>query len=145
MNHLLQEFDHVSYERVLSGPGLVNIYRFMAQHEQRPEEIDTTHQDAAAAISQQAMAGSQPLALATLNLFMEIYGAQALSTMARGGLYIAGGIAPKILAKFADSDFLKAFHRKGRMTHLMAQFPIRIVLAPQPGLMGAARVASLYI
>ena len=102
--------------------------------------------DPAAAISAAALAGRDTLAVAALELFVDIYGAfagnLALLTLARGGVFLAGGIAPKILPKLQDVRFLRAFTDKGRFAPLLADIPVRVVLNPRVGLLGAARVAS---
>ena len=143
---------HVSYERVLSGPGLVNVYEFLrdAGHVEEPEwlarEIASAG-DAAAVVSAAALAGKSELAARALDLFVEIYGAAAgnlaLLLKATGGVYVGGGIAPKILDKLRDGAFLRSFASKGRMSGLAASFPVRVVLDDKTALYGAARYARL--
>jgi glucokinase len=102
--------------------------------------------DAAAAISAAALAKSDRLAQAALDLFARLYGAQAgnlaLTVLATGGVYIAGGIAAKILDKLRDGAFMKAFLAKGRMSALLADMPVRVVINTRVGLLGAALAAS---
>ena len=147
---LQTHYGHVSYERLLSGAGLVFIYRFL--HERRmpaaPTLLDelTAADDPAAAVSAAALQQTDPLAVEALALFVSIYGAQAgnlaLNCLAYGGLYIAGGIAPKIREKLLDGTFMQAFNAKGRMAHLTGQIPVRLIVHPRPGLLGAARCAA---
>lgn len=143
---LQRDYGHVSYERLLSGAGLVFIYRFLQQRSggEMPESL--AGNAAAAAISAAALAGTDPLAVQALHAFVCIYGAQAgnlaLSCLPFGGLYVAGGIAPKILAKLQDGAFMTAFNAKGRMQAVTRRIPVRVVTHPNPGLLGAALYAG---
>lgn len=149
LQHLERKFGHVSYERVLSGPGLCAIHAFLrdgnAASTRAEPKTAIGIDDPAAAISAAALAGRDALATAALALFVDIYGAfagnLALLTLARGGVFLAGGIAPKILPKLQDARFLRAFTDKGRFAPLLADIPVRVVLNPRVGLLGAARVA----
>ena len=152
-DHLREKFaGHVSYERVISGPGLVNIYEFLRGrgHAEEPawlaREIGGAG-DAAAAIGAAALSGRSELAVRALDLFVEVYGAAAgnlaLLLKATGGLYVGGGIAPKILDKLRDGAFMRTFAAKGRMSGLAASFPVRVVLDDKTALYGAARYARL--
>ena len=113
----MQRFGHVSYERVLSGPGLFNIYSFMRDAGYAPEEPWLAERfreiDPSAAISQAALEGKSELCRRALDVFVSIYGAEAgnlaLKAMAVSGIYVGGGIAPKIAAKLQDGDFMAAF------------------------------------
>lgn len=145
---LRSEFGHVSYERILSGPGLFNIYRFL-RDEGFAEEPGWLHEklkigDPSAAISQIALAGGHALCVEALNLFVSIYGAEAgnlaLKTVA-GRVYIGGGIAPKILDKMRDGTFLQAFTGKGRYTNLLKEVPVNVSLNSRAPLIGAAHYA----
>jgi glucokinase len=150
LRYLLQHFEHVSYERVLSGPGLVNIYNFFRDtgHGEEPtwlkEEMRTSNP--AAVISRNALTGKSSLCEQALDLFVSIYGAQtgnlALSLLATGGVYLGGGIAPKIAPKLTSPLFMKAFTAKGRMRPLMESFPVCIVTNEKTALLGAAKVAA---
>lgn len=150
LRFLQGRFGHVSYERILSGPGLVNIYEFLQDagaHQPAAELAQALHTDgAAAAISQAALGDHDSCARAALQLFIAIYGAQAgnlaLTVLARGGVYLAGGIAPKVLAELKSGEFMRAFCDKGRFAALLSTIPVHVVLNPQVGLMGAALVAS---
>ncbi len=149
LRYLLAKFDRVSYERVLSGPGLVNIYAFLRDtgHGEEPEWLRKQMQsrDQAAAISKAALEGLSPLADEALDLFVEIYGAEAgnlaLKLLATGGVFVGGGIAPKILPKLKTRAFLDAFVDKGRMRPLLEAIPIYVIVNENAGLLGAARCA----
>jgi glucokinase len=151
LSYLLREFTHVSWERVVSGPGLYNIYRFLrdtGRGEEPPwlgEEI--RRGDPAAVISQAALAGSSALCGQALDLFIALYGAEAgnlaLKLMASGGVFVGGGIAPKIITKLRDSTFIEAFVAKGRMQSLLQDIPVRVILNDKAALLGAARFAAL--
>lgn len=137
---------HVSYERLLSGPGLVNIYRFVLHHHNHNVENDALlkQPDPAAAISSQFE--QNPHARQALSLFLEIYAAEAgnlaLTTLSTGGVYLAGGIAPKIKQRFKRERFNQQFCDKGRMKPILETIPVHIVTNPHIGLAGAALVAS---
>jgi len=135
----------VSVERLLSGPGVVAIYRFLAARTPGSRPLPT-EEDPAAAIARMADDNPRSTAARALDLFIDIYGAQAgnlaLTTMARGGLYLAGGIAPKQLHRLQNGRFLAAFHDKGRMRPLLESLPVKVILNPEVGLLGAARAAA---
>lgn len=143
LDYLLQQTARVSVEMLLSGPGLERIYEFICfQHDIDPDSARRS----AASISSTALMGMDPLAVKTLELFVEIYGAQAgnlaLTSMATGGVFIAGGIAPKILSLLDSEHFLNAFCDKPPMNELLQSMPIRVVLNTRCGLLGAEQVAS---
>lgn len=147
---LRRELGHVSYERVLSGSGLVRVFRFLLESgyglPSTALEEAMQSEDPAGAISRYGVEGKDPLAACALNLFVQAYGAyagnMALSVLARGGVYIAGGIAPKIAAKLQDGRFMAAFVDKGRFRDLLATIPVDVVMNPAVGLYGAFEVAS---
>jgi len=143
-------FGRVSYERVLSGPGLHNIYMFLRETGGAPEPAWLTerfaHGDPAAVISEAALEGADPTCVGALDLFVSIYGAEAgnlaLKALAVGGVFLGGGIAPKLATRLtADDTFLRAFRDKGRLAKLMTVIPVKVILDPRVGLLGAARVA----
>ena len=141
---LRQQLGRVSYEDVLSGPGLERIYAFLEKHTGYtgpPLTTGADDDDLAAAIGGAACRGDHKLATDTIDVFLSIYGAQAgnlaLTSMARGGVYVAGGIAPKLGELLAAGGFLRAFRDKGRMAHLMPRFPVHVVSNPDVGLAGA--------
>ncbi|MDT7604246.1 MAG: glucokinase [Acidobacteriota bacterium] len=142
---------HVSYERVVSGSGLVNIYNFLRDGQHAAEAASLAEkignsEDAAATISAAALSGESGLARRALEMFVEIYGAMAgnlaLTLKPYGGLYVGGGIAPKILEVLKGGAFMRAFTDKGRMSSLAASFPVRVILDDQTALYGAARYAA---
>lgn len=142
--HLAARFGRVSYERILSGPGIVNLYSFLCERAGRSMTTNS-EVDLAAAVTEAALAGTDPVAVQALALFVRIYGAQAgnvaLSVLAHGGVYIGGGIAPKILPALTDGEFMRAFRDKGRMATLLAAMPVRVITNPRAGLLGAMLVA----
>jgi len=150
LSYLIERFGHVSYERVCCGRGLVNIYEFLrdqnpaAESEAMKEAISTG--DPAAAVSIAGLEGSDEIASRAMHLFAKIYGQQAgnlaLTCMSGGGVYIAGGIAPKIIDKLKDGTLTTSFNAKGRMVKLTEVMPVRVVMNANVGLMGAALAAS---
>lgn len=141
---------HVSCERVLSGPGLVDIYRFVAAdsgHENPTVAAELkASNEPAAVISARGLAGSDALCVRALDIFGAAYGAQAgnlaLTLLATGGVYVAGGIAPRILARLKTGPFLEAFRDKGRLSELAGRIPVHVVVSPRAGLIGAAVAAT---
>jgi glucokinase len=150
LRHLQRRSGHVSYERVLSGPGLTNIYAFLRERSPErasPQILQALESgDAGALISDAALAGTDPLAERSLDMFVAIYGSQAgnlaLTCLASGGVYVAGGIAPKILPRLQSGEFMRHFLAKGRMSELLADMPVQVVTNPKVGLLGAALAAS---
>ncbi|MEO1365841.1 MAG: glucokinase, partial [Acidobacteriota bacterium] len=138
---------HVSWERIASGPGLVALYEFfLDQHgEERPPWLDEAEGGAAAAITSRAHDERFPLCRETVDLFFALLGAEAgnlaLKTMAHGGVYIAGGIVPKLLTELMESSFLDAFIAKGRFRPLLESMPVRVVIDDRVALWGAAACA----
>lgn len=137
---------HVSVERVVSGPGIVHIYHFLRQESGVPEPdwLRQRFQDADAAevVSETAHAGKDPVCQEALSLFLDAYGAEAgnlaLQGLTVGGLYIAGGIAPKIENELMAGPFMTAFAAKGRMAPLLEKMPVRLITDPLAPLWGAA-------
>jgi glucokinase len=148
-NYLHARYGHVSYERVLSGPGLVNVFEFLRDTgkgkvpEWLAEQMLKT--DPAAAVSEAAMEGKCAMCAQALDIFVSVFGAEAgnlaLKLKATGGVFLAGGIAPKILPRLATPIFLQAFLGKGRMQHLMELMPIKVITNDKLALLGAARCA----
>ncbi len=146
--NLRKAFGRVSYERVVSGPGLLRIFSFLQDAGgARPSRqlLDAMQrQDEAAAISEFAVGKLDPLAVRALDLFIAVYGAfagnMALTTLSRGGVYIAGGIARQIAGKLNDGGFIRAFTDKGRFADLLRRYPVHIVTDPKIGLKGALNV-----
>ena len=151
LRYLIGRFGHVSYERVVSGPGLFNIYRFLKDVRGIEEPKWLTDRlaaadDASAVISKAALAGETEICVKTLDLFVSAYGAEAGNLALRAksvrGLYIGGGIAPKLLDKLKDGAFMRAFVDKGRYTDLLAATAVQVVLNEQAALRGAAYYAA---
>ena len=151
LRHLIKRFGHVSYERVVSGPGLFNIYRFLKDEGKFAEPPWLTERlnsgdDSSAVVSQAALAGEAEICVKALDLFVSVYGAEAGNLALRAksvrGLYIGGGIAPKILPKINDGAFMRAFIDKGRYADLLAAIPVQVVLNDQAALRGAAYYAA---
>ncbi len=144
---LRQEHGRVSIERLLSGPGLVSLYRFCLTEAGRAGAAWTDTADAARGISQAGLARSDPEATRALRLFARIYGQAAgdLALLARaaGGVFLAGGIAPQILTVLQEGEFLAGLRTKGRFSEWMEQLPVRVVLDPDIGLKGAALAAGV--
>ena len=153
--YLNQKYSHVSYERLLSGEGLNNIYQFFTQicdpvHQDIAEtRYIETQADRAKAIAVQAAINPEGLAARSLSLFFKIYGAQAgnlaLSCLPTAGLYIAGGIAQKNIKQIQTSDFLSAFQAKGRMQPLLEKIPLKLITREDAGLLGALHIAIRQI
>ncbi|MBI4470643.1 MAG: glucokinase [Acidobacteria bacterium] len=148
--HLRIRFGRVSVERVVSGPGLLNIFEFLKSAEGGKDSAGFSDPrasgDAAAAISKSALEGTCPVSVRALGIFVSLYGAEAgnlaLKTMATGGLWIGGGIAPKILEKLKGPEFMSAFTDKGRLQPLMESIPVRVILNEKTALLGAALRAA---
>ncbi len=148
--HLLKTVGRTSWELVLSGHGLIRLYGFLKEQgvaRESAEVAQAMHDgDPAAAITRAALEQNDPLASRTLDLFVEIYGAQAgnlaLTAGARGGVYVAGGIAPKIISRLTDGRFLRAFLGKGKMSSYVEAIPVRVITNPETGLIGAALAAA---
>lgn len=154
----------VSVERVVSGLGITAIYQFLRSQEGMLEtpQMKKNYEiwerelsqhdiersvDLSAEVSKAAVKQNDPLCEQTMRLFIEAYGAEAgnlaLKILPYGGVYVAGGIAPKILPLFQEGNFMKAFRDKGRMRPLMDKMPVYVVLNPKVGLIGASLYAAL--
>ena len=151
LEFLLERFSRVSFERVVSGPGLLNIYQFLRDTGRAEEPAwlaeHMRHHDQPAVISKMAIEKKSPLCEQALDLFVSLYGSEAgnfaLKIMATGGIYIGGGIAPKILPKLKDPLFMNAFVAKGRLKPLLQAMPVRIIVNPKTALLGAANCAII--
>lgn len=148
---LRRSHEHVSWERVLSGPGLRTVYEFLRDSGRGEEPPwlaeDMRREDPAAVITRAALQGRSVLCAGALDLFVALYGSEAgnlaLKMMATGGLYVGGGIAPKILERLKGKGFMEAFLAKGRMRPLLERIPVRVILNDRAALLGAARRAAL--
>ena len=147
LRYLIAKFGHVSYERLVSGPGLLNIYNFLKESgfAKEPEWLSarlSESADASAVITETALSAQSELCTHALDLFVSIYGAEAgnlaLKALATAGVYIGGGIAPKILPKLKDGTFVRAFQVKGRFSKLLETVPVKVILDPKTALRGAA-------
>lgn len=156
LQYLKKKWHRVSVERLLSGQGILNIYSFVRQNPLFSEvehptlkRLLFTKENAPQNITEYAIQHHDPLAMRTLDLFIGIYGAAAgnlaLTTLPFAGLYIVGGIAPKLLTQFLDGRFLNAFSDKGRMSNLLKTIPIYLVTNTQVGLQGAANYGYLKL
>jgi glucokinase len=146
LRYLQQRYAHVSWERIVSGPGLVNLFSFLCQHRNVPlpdwVQHEIQHGDAAASIAEAALSKNDELCIETLDWFVRLYGAEAgnlaLKVMSRGGIYLGGGIAPKILPRLTSGMFLDAFFNKGRMRPVLESMPVKVILNDRVALYGAA-------
>jgi glucokinase len=147
--YLRKKYGHVSLERVLSGPGLVSLYWWL-RDSGRYEEPDwlkalLKQGDPAKAISETAFRKKQALCVESLRFYVSILGSVAgnlaLTSMAVGGVYLGGGIPPKILPALRQGPFLKTFMAKGRFADFLARIPVRVILNDQAALLGAAHAA----
>ena len=148
--YLRQKYGRVSYDRVISGAGLTNFYEFLrdVRRMETPawlrERISTG--DPNATISELALAGRSAICEKALDMFVSAYGAEAgnlaLKTLSVGGLYVGGGIAPRILEKLKDGTFMSAFTTKGRLSEVLINMPVRIILDSRAALLGAASYAK---
>lgn len=148
---LQNKFGHVSVERLLSGPGLTNIFNFLQTNSSdysglAPINLD---EDSGAVIAMLALEQKHPIAIKSLDLFAEIYGAYAgnlaLAGLCRNGVYIAGGIAPKIINTLDTGSFMRAFCDKGRFSTMMKEIPVHVITNPNVSLLGAKLKAQYLL
>jgi glucokinase len=152
LRYLKQKYNgRISGERVVSGMGLTNIYEFLREVRGMEEPAWLAERIAAvpdpnAVITELALAAKSEICEKALDMFVSAYGAEAgnlaLKVLSVGGLYIGGGIAPRILEKLKDGTFLKAFTDKGRLSQLLVNMPVRIILESRAALLGAAAYAE---
>ena len=139
---LRDEYGRAEVEHVVSGPGLVNVHRFTHRGEPCGEIDRVAPEDRAAAISQAALEARCPACMEALSMFVSAYGAEAGNLALRGvalaGVFVGGGIAPKILPALQDGTFIEAFRAKGSMSALVEKVPVKVILSPEAGLLGAA-------
>jgi glucokinase len=151
LHFVRKEFGRVSYERILSGPGLFNVYRFLRDTGWGRESAEVADRmragDPSVVVTEMALAGGDPICVKALDIFVSVYGAEAgnlaLKAMAVGGVVVGGGIAPRILARLTAGGFVAAFRDKGRLAALMEAMPVRVALNPRAPLLGAAGVAAV--
>jgi glucokinase len=152
LRFLKQKYNgRISFERVVSGMGMTNIYEFLREVRGVEEPAWLAERIAAAGdpntvITELALAAKSEICEKTLGMFVSAYGAEAgnlaLKVLSVGGLYIGGGIAPRILEKLKDGTFLKAFTDKGRLSQLLINMPVRVILESRAALLGAAAYAE---
>ncbi len=150
LRFLRKKLGHVSYERILSGPGLYNLYQFVVETKIEEEKEETLKEIAAGdsprLISEKGLSGESRACRKALELFITIYGSEAgnvaLKMLALGGVYIGGGIAPKLLSMIKRGDFLDSFKRKGRFSDLLGGIPVKVVLNDKTALLGAMYYAK---
>jgi glucokinase len=153
LRYLQQRYGHVSWERVVSGMGLVDMHDFLRAHRKvampQWQADEMRENDAGAVISKAALNGRDDICIETLDLFLQLYGAEAgnlaLKTMSRGGVYVGGGIAPKILPLLQRGIFMQAFLNKGRMSPLLEAMPVRVILNDRAALYGPALCAGANV
>lgn len=141
--------EHVSYERVLSGPGMLDVYRFLRAASDEPEPAWLTQamarEDPSAVVTQAGLAEKDPVCVRAVEMFSSIYGAEAanlaLKFLAVGGVLLGGGIAPKMLAALDKGHFMRTFTAKGRYSDLLRAIPVKVSLNPRAALLGAAHYA----
>jgi len=149
LRYLLKTFKHASYERVLSGPGLANIYHFLREFKEASEPAWLTQtfagRDAGEVITEMALSARDMICVEAVDLFVSIYGAEAgnmaLNFLATGGIYLGGGIAPKLLPQLMSGGFVKAFTDKGRLSKVLSRMPVRVIMDTRAPLFGAAQYA----
>ena len=148
---LQKQYTHVSWERVLSGNGLFNIYRFLRDTGRGEEPAwlaeELKNEDPPPVITRVALEKRSPLCEMALDLIIVLLGAEAanlaLKIMATGGVYLGGGIVPSILSKLKEPAFMRAFTNKGRMSDMLSAVPVKAILNDGAALLGAARCAAL--
>ena len=150
---LSKRYGHVSWERVLSGMGLVNLHEFLCEYRKLPapawfeEEVKRTG-DRGRVVTESALSGKCPVCVETIDLLIRFYGAKAgnlaLTLMATGGIYLGGGIAPRIISKLQSPVFLKAFLDKGRLQKILQEIPVKVILNDRTALLGAGHYAAFY-
>lgn len=151
LRFLRQKYNgRVSFERVVSGQGLTNIYEFLREVRGLEEPAwlaeRMTQEDPNAVITESALKARSKICEKTLDIFVSAYGAEAgnlaLKILSAGGLYVGGGIAPRILEKLKDGTFMKAFTDKGRLSQMLVNMPVRVILESRTALIGAAAYAE---
>jgi glucokinase len=151
LRFLRQKYNgRISFERVVSGQGLTNIYEFLRDGRGLEEPVwladRMRKEDPNAVITESALKAKSELCEKTLDMFVSAYGAEAgnlaLKVLSVGGLYVGGGIAPRILEKLKDGTFVKAFIDKGRLSQLLVNIPVRVILESRTALIGAAAYAE---
>lgn len=146
LRYLIEQYGHVSYERVVSGPGIYDLYRFLVDmrlEEENPEVRNAfSLTSPPLVISKLALEESDPAAERTIEWFISLYGAEAgnlaLKFLAVGGVYIGGGIAPHLIPLLKNGEFMRSFVKKGRFASLLNDIPIHVILNSETPLLGCA-------
>lgn len=149
--YLRKRFGQVDWESVLSGPGQFHIYEFLRDTRRGNEPAwlaaELRSEEPPKVVTRAALENKSELCSQALGMFVDFYGAEAanlaLKVLATGGVYIGGGIAPKIISKLSDGKFMKAFIGVGRMKNLLAAIPVRVIMNDKTALIGAARFAAM--
>jgi glucokinase len=150
LNYLLKKHKHVSYERILSGPGLYQIYRFLIDTGLELEDPIIAaliqQKEPQRVITEKAASGENKACIRACRLFVKLLGSEAgnlaLKFLAVGGIFIGGGIAPHLTSFIQEGSFMEAFTEKGRLSSILAKIPIKVVLNEKTALLGAARYAQ---
>jgi glucokinase len=155
--YLQKKYGHVSYERVCSGQGITNIYRFLKdrKYEKEPawltEKFNRAGADPVPLIIEAALNAERqcPICIKTIRLFTSILGSEAgnlgLRVLAKGGVYLAGGLPQRVIPFLQKKTFLEAFGKKGRMSRLIKEMPLHVIINPEAGLIGAARYGAVHL
>jgi glucokinase len=149
--YLRKRFGQVDWEHVLSGPGQFHIYEFLRDTKRGQEPAwlaaELRSEEPPKVVTRSALENKSDLCVQALDMFVDYYGAEAgnlaLKVLATGGVYIGGGIAPKIIARLTDGKFMKAFIGEGRMKELLSAMPVRVIMNDKTALIGAARFAAM--
>jgi glucokinase len=149
LRYLFTRYPNPDVENVLSGPGLHNIYLFLKETgrgEELPSMVEEMKkQDPSACVSRAALEGSDPMSVHALEIFVSAYGTEAanlaMKIMATSGVYVGGGIAPKILPKMQNGRFIEAFRSTGLLRGVLEKIPVRVMLNDKAALLGAAAFA----
>lgn len=150
LKYFMTKYDHVSYERLLSGSGLFQIYRFFIDTKREQESPNIAEllkqSEPQRVIAEKGSDGTCPVCVRACSLFTKIYGSEAGNTalkfLALGGIFLGGGIAPHLIPFFKEGKFMEAFSAKGRFSSLLLNIPVKIVLNEKTALLGAARYAQ---
>ena len=149
LQYLMTQFKHVSYERILCGQGLINIYEFLKKNNSIEDSMEMKQHfktnDPAAVISTLGLTGEHQLCSQALNIFVSVLGAYAgnlaLTLLASGGIFLGGGIPPKIIKKLKDGTILSAYLNKGRLSHAVRRTPLHVITDDHAAVHGAASIA----
>ena len=147
LQYLIQKYGHVSSERILSGPGLANVYCFLIEVKKEKKSFDYKEDELPKLVSEKGLSGECQTCKLALDLFVSLYGAAAgnlaLKFLALGGVYVGGGIAPKILPRLKEGGFMESFIDKGRFSELLKSIPVRVILEENTALIGTRYYLSV--